>query len=84
VQPRAEVYVNGVLQGRTPPLTELHLPAGIHRIALRQAGYRPVDVTYELRPAQQATVAYTLQKLPDLPPPPAEKRRVPRRKPVPS
>lgn len=69
VKPRAEVFVDGISQGRMPPLTELQLTPGVHRISFRERGYRTFEVTLELQPGQKTSVGHTLKKLPEPPPP---------------
>lgn len=72
VKPRAEVFVDGISQGRTPPLTQVEMPPGTRKLTLRSPGYRPIDLTLELKPGQRLTVTQALQKIPDPPkkPPP--------------
>ena len=65
VKPRAEVFVDGVSQGRTPPLGEIQVPPGKRVIALRQAGYRPVELVMQVKPGQRVTVTQSLQRLPE-------------------
>lgn len=67
VKPRGEVFVDGVSQGRIPPLTELRLTPGAHRIQIRERGYRPYDATLELKPAQRHTITHSLVRIPDAP-----------------
>ena len=64
VKPRAEVFVDGASQGRTPPLTEMQVAPGKHMITFRQAGYRPLDVAVELKPGERRTMTHTLQRIP--------------------
>jgi hypothetical protein len=65
VTPRAEVFVDGVSQGRSPPLTQVNLAAGPHKIALRSPGYRTVEVKLEVKPGEQVTIARAMQRLPE-------------------
>jgi PEGA domain len=70
VKPRGEVYVDGNSVGRIPPLTQVELAPGRHRLAIRSAGARPYEVNLELRPAQRITLTHTFpppqQQKPDL------------------
>jgi hypothetical protein len=70
VKPRAEVFVDGVSQGRTPPLTEIHVPPGKHLVGFRQAGYRALDVSLDVKPGERRTMAHSLQRVPEAPPKP--------------
>lgn len=65
VKPRAEVFVDGRSVGRTPPLLEIALAPGVRRLAFRQPGYRPVELTVEVKPGEPRSIAQTLQKLPE-------------------
>ncbi|HET7728745.1 MAG TPA: PEGA domain-containing protein [Usitatibacter sp.] len=69
VKPRGELFVDGVSQGRTPPLTELRIPPGKHKLSIRNPGYRPVELNLDLKPGQKTTVTQTLQRIPDPPKP---------------
>ena len=68
VRPRAEVFVDGASQGRVPPLTEIQVAPGKHIIGFRQPGYRPLDVTLEVKPGERRTMTHTLQRVPEPPP----------------
>ena len=52
VSPVAQVYVNGVLTGTTPPMTLLKLPVGNQSIMLRSEGFTPYVLTVLVRPDQ--------------------------------
>ena len=67
VKPRAEVFVDGISQGRTPPLAQIEVPPGPHKLSLRNPGYRAIETTLDLKPGQRLTVTHTLQRLPDPP-----------------
>ena len=70
VRPRAEIFLDGVSQGKTPPLTQLQVPPGKHMLGLRQPGYRPVDVPLDVKPGEQRTYTHTLARVPEAPPKP--------------
>lgn len=67
VKPRAEVYVDGVLKGEVPPLTELELPPGNRRIVFKAPGYKTSEVMQEYKPGQRSTITLGLQRLPTPP-----------------
>jgi hypothetical protein len=69
VKPRAEVFVDGVSQGRTPPLAELQVPPGPRKITLRNPGYRAVDLNLVLKPGERMTIKQSLQRIPEPPKP---------------
>jgi hypothetical protein len=70
IKPRAEVFLDGVSQGRTPPLTALQVPPGKHIVSLRQSGYRPVDLPLDVRAGEQRVVVQTLARIPEPAPKP--------------
>ncbi|MBS1198382.1 MAG: Protein kinase [Proteobacteria bacterium] len=50
VAPWGEVYVDGKKMGISPPLNALRLPAGKHRIEIRNANFRPFRQSVDLTP----------------------------------
>ena len=68
VRPRAEVFVDGISQGRSPPINEILVAPGRHVVTFRQAGYRPLEVPLEVKPGERRTMAHTLQRVPEPPP----------------
>lgn len=74
VKPRAEVFLDGISQGRTPPLVEVQVAPGPHKLTLKSPGYRTIDTALDLKPGQRLTITQSLQKIPDppkkAPPPP--------------
>lgn len=49
IRPWGEVYVDGNNKGVTPPLNELKLAAGKHKVEIRNAGFTPYVETLELQ-----------------------------------
>lgn len=49
ITPWGEVYVDGNKEGVSPPLNELKLAAGKHKIEVRNAGFSPYIATLELQ-----------------------------------
>ena len=70
VKPRAEIFLDGVSQGRTPPLTQIQVAPGKHLLGLRQPGYQSVDVPLEVKPGEQRVYSHALARVP---PPPTAK-----------
>ncbi len=52
VSPAAQVSVNGVLTGTTPPLTRLKLPEGNQSLVLRSEGFDPYYISVQVRHGQ--------------------------------
>ena len=67
VKPRAEVFVDGISWGRAPPLAQIEVPPGPHKLTLKNPGYRTINTALDLKPGQRLTITHTLQKLPDPP-----------------
>jgi serine/threonine-protein kinase len=49
ISPWGEVYVDGKLRGTTPPLAEVELPPGRHRIEIRNSAQLPFHTFVELQ-----------------------------------
>ncbi|HWH81799.1 MAG TPA: serine/threonine-protein kinase [Burkholderiaceae bacterium] len=58
VSPWGEVEVDGKAAGTTPPLTELSLPAGPHRIVIRNTDLPPYQGTVNVAADQAATLKH--------------------------
>ena len=48
ISPWGEVFVDGKSMGVSPPLTELELPQGKHRIVVRNSDFKPFDEEIDL------------------------------------
>jgi hypothetical protein len=55
-----EVYLDGVLRGRTP-ITLPRVPVGVHVVEVRRAGYRTATQRVVLRPGARAVVSLVLR-----------------------
>jgi serine/threonine-protein kinase len=58
VSPWGEVVVDGQSVGVSPPLSELELAPGRHRIEIRNSGFKPYQETFELDPNQTVRIKY--------------------------
>lgn len=67
IKPRGEVFVDGNSVGRIPPLTQIEVAPGRHKLTIRSPGARPYETNLELAPGQKLTLTYTF------PPPPQQK-----------
>ena len=61
IRPRAEVFVDGVARGRTPPLAQLQLSPGKHVVTIRHPGFAPYEVRLDLKPGERAAVSHNFQ-----------------------
>jgi hypothetical protein len=59
VKPRGEVFVDGNPVGRIPPLTQVEIAPGRHKLTIRSPGVRPYETNLELAPGQKLTIAHT-------------------------
>lgn len=62
VRPRGDIYVDGVFHGRTPPLTELSLPPGPHRVQIRAPGFAQHNMLVDVKPAERQTLAHAFSR----------------------
>lgn len=62
VKPRGDVYVDGVFHGRTPPLTEISLTPGPHRVQIRAPGYAQHNLLVEVKPAERQTLSHSFAR----------------------
>ncbi len=62
VKPRGFLTVDGISHGRTPPLTQVELPPGRHRIRIASERQVPLEFSVDLAPGEQMTVTHTFGK----------------------
>jgi hypothetical protein len=63
VQPYAEVFVDGVSKGESPPDVSLAVPAGAYHVALRHPQFPDYDTDVEVRPGETAPLTVSLWDL---------------------
>ena len=61
VSPWGDVYVDGAKKGRAPPLTELRLAPGKHRIEIRYTNFKPYVETVVLDSAAHHKITHTFR-----------------------
>lgn len=59
IAPRGEVYIDGVLKGSSPPLTQIEIAAGPHVIEVRNGRFPPLKVDVNPGPGEALTIAHT-------------------------
>lgn len=59
VKPRGEVFVDGNSVGRIPPLTQIEVAPGRHKLTIRSPGAKPYETNLDLAPGQKLTLTYT-------------------------
>ena len=67
-RPPSEIYVDGVLKGKTPALSRLPVPPGAHTIEFRSGKFPPYIVEVDLAPGEQMRVKHSFAA-------PVQKRR---------
>jgi serine/threonine-protein kinase len=58
VLPWGEVYIDGKLRGTTPPLAEIELPPGRHRLEIRNSAQLPYLTVVDVRAGDTHSVRY--------------------------
>lgn len=69
IKPRGDIYIDGVLKGRTPPLLEIEVAAGPHMVQIRNPGFPMLETSLDLKPGEKTTLAHTFRR-PEPPPKP--------------
>ena len=62
VKPRGFVTVDGISHGKAPPLQQVELPPGRHRIRITHERQPPLEFSVDLAPGEQMTVSHTFGK----------------------
>lgn len=61
ISPSGRIYIDGEHKGATPPLTQLELRAGSHRVEVRHAEHPPMFLDVDLKPGQQLVVRHRFE-----------------------
>jgi len=61
IAPWGEVYVDGKIMGVTPPLAEVRLPAGKHRIEVRNGAFAPHRQSIDLAPNASVRIKHKFE-----------------------
>ena len=78
IKPAGEIFIDGKLEGATPPLREVKVPPGVHTIEVRSGRFPPLRLEVELRAAGDLQLRHLLPA-----PPPPPRRTPPRREELP-
>lgn len=79
ITPRGDVYVDGVLRGASPPLTEIRIDPGPHAIEVRSTPNPPLRLDLTLGSGEEMTIRHSFVS----PKPPAKAAPKPKPKPKP-
>ena len=58
IAPWGEVHIDGKMQGVSPPLQELELSPGKHRIEIRNSGFTSHVVTVNAKPGEKLRIKH--------------------------
>lgn len=53
IRPQGEIYVDGVMKGRAPAVTQLQVAPGAHKIEVRNGRFQPLVTEVNLAPGEQ-------------------------------
>jgi hypothetical protein len=59
IKPQGEVFVDGAHKGKSPPLSQLQVAPGSHRIEVRNGKFPPLVSEVELAPGEQMQIKHT-------------------------
>jgi hypothetical protein len=59
IKPRGDVFIDGEAKGKSPPLTEIRVSPGRHRIEVRHADYEPLRLNVDLAAGEQMTIRHS-------------------------
>lgn len=66
IKPQGDIYIDGALKGKTPPITSIQVNPGRHRIEIRRAGSSPLILQVEAGPGEELSIRHSFA------PPPAK------------
>jgi len=58
IKPAGEVWVDGALKGKTPPLSSFELKAGKHTIQVRNGNHAPLETEVNLQPGEKMILSH--------------------------
>ena len=82
IKPEGDVYVDGALKGKSPPLKRIQLPAGNHVIEIRSGTFKPMVTELAVGPGEEFAVQHNFVA-PPAPKPPVKAPAKPRPQPKP-
>lgn len=62
ITPRGDVVVDGIVKGKSPPLTQLELSPGQHKIEVRNAAFPPLHLDVDLGPGEEMTIRHSFAR----------------------
>jgi serine/threonine-protein kinase len=61
ISPWGQVFVNGKMRGVSPPLQELELPPGKHRIEVKNSGAATHVVSVNAKPGERLRIKHKFE-----------------------
>jgi hypothetical protein len=58
IRPHGEIFIDGVSRGKSPPLTQVEVKAGGHKIEVRNGTFTPLVREVNLAPGDTTTIAH--------------------------
>ena len=58
IRPQGEIFIDGVARGKSPPLTQIEVKAGAHKIEVRNGTFTPLERDVNLEPGETTTIAH--------------------------
>lgn len=59
ITPRGDIYIDGALKGRSPPLTRIEITPGRHTIEVRSSQHPPLRMEVNPGPGEELTIAHS-------------------------
>jgi hypothetical protein len=59
VKPEGDIYVDGELKGKSPPLKKIQVPPGDHAIEVRNGGFKPLVTQLDIGPGEEFAVTHS-------------------------
>jgi len=82
IKPEGEIYVDGVLKGKSPPLKKIQVPAGDHVIEIRSGKFKPVVTELSVGQGEEFEVTHNFV-VAQPPKPPVKTKAPPKPRPQP-
>ena len=73
IKPQAEVMLDGIVKGKTPPLTQLETSPGTHTLRITHGKFPPIELEMELDEGEKATVRHVFAAGQKPPAPPRQR-----------
>lgn len=59
IRPEGDIFVNGTLKGKSPPLRQIQLPAGRHQIEIRSGKHKPLATELVVAEGEELAVQHS-------------------------